>query len=265
MSHTGARGAAAVLALAVVAALVAGCGGGANSDEAALRKKLEAGATKIKTAKSARVTLGFEFDSEGEEQPLGCVDLASETGKPERFELTFFNVSCEGGTESHQLVSVGDKAWASSSPGKETWTPARITKRLRKELADEQTDVDQLFVAAEGIEEIPDGGAVEVNRTKFVDVPSYTFEAPASAFPGAGKDLGDVTVEFEAVLDKQGYLRELVIHGSEEETSATVTAKYEEIGKDLGVKAPDPSEVKGRVQRIDSKADLDRLFGVPSA
>jgi hypothetical protein len=259
----------AASALGLLVAILAGCGGGGGSQdpsETAIRKKLEAGAQKVKKATSARVSLGFELEDEGEQQQLGCVDLASETGKPERFELIFFNVGCEGGTEAHTLIAIGGDAWSQNSPEEETWTPAKITKRLREELADEQTDVDQLFVQAENITEHPEGAGIESDKTgKFTDVPSYTFEAPASAFPAAGEDVGDVTVEFEAVLDQRGVLHELVIHTGEGETSATVTATYEDVGKDLGVKPPDPSEVHGPVQRIDSKADLDQLFGVPSS
>jgi hypothetical protein len=263
------RSIAALLLAAGLGALAAGCGGGGgtqDSSETAIRKKLEAGAQKVKTAKSARVSLGFELEDEGEPQSLGCVDLASETGKPERFELVFFNVGCEGGTEAHSLIAVGGNAWSQNSPEEETWTPAKISKRLRDELADEQTDVDALFVQAENITEHPEGAGIESGKTgKFTDVPSYTFEAPASAFPAAGEDVGDVTVEFEAVLDPQGVLRELVIKGGEGDTNVTVTATYEDVGEDLGVKPPDPGEVHGPVQRIDSKADLDQLFGVPSS
>jgi hypothetical protein len=198
------------------------------------------------------------------------VNLATETRKPERFDLVFFDQNCEGGLEAHELIAVGTKAWASSSgpegEGAGEWQEAKITKRLRQELADEQTDVDQLFVAARDISEDPEGAAVEEGgESNFVDVPAYSFTAPASAFPGAGEDLGDLEVEFEAVLDRKGYLRELVIHGEEDGTGATVTAKYEDIGKNLGVTPPDPGEVHGPVRSIDSKADLDTLFGVPSA
>jgi hypothetical protein len=258
------------LLLAGLAAFAAGCGGGGGSDssETALRKKLEAGAQKVKTAKSARVSLAFEVETDGEEpQELGCVNLATETAKPERFDLTFFDQNCQGGLEAHELIAVGSKAWASSSgpqgEGAGKWEEARITPRLRKELTDEQTDVDQLFSQADKIEEHEGDAAVEEGgESHFVDVPSYTFEAPASAFPGAGEDLGDLNVEFEAVLDRKGYLRELVIHGEEEGTGATVTATYDDIDQDLGVEPPDPKEVHGSVRSIDSKADLDALFGV---
>ncbi|MFT3863920.1 MAG: hypothetical protein QM729_06580 [Solirubrobacterales bacterium] len=265
MSRTAGRTGQIVLAFGLLAAIAAGCGGGSESSETTLRKKLEAAAQKIKTATSARMSLGFEAQVEGEEQHLGCLYLATETEKPERFELTFFNFSCEGGTEAHQLIAVGDKAWASAPPEEESWTPATITARLRKELAAEQTDVDQLFVAAENIEEIAEGRAIEGKAGKFVNVPAYTFEAPASAFPGAGDDLGEVDVDFEAVLDRKGYLRELVIHGEEEETTVTVTATYEDIDRPLGISPPDSGEVHGSVQRIDSKAALDELFGLPSS
>jgi hypothetical protein len=259
---------AAIAALLALAAIAAGCGGSGSdsSSEAAARKKLEAGAQKLTDAKSFRVSVPIEAEVEGQTEELGCVDLALEHhGKNERFDLLFFDQSCSGGLEAHELIAVNHQAWASSSDDPESWTAATITPAVLDELDDEQTDLKGLFKAAEDIEVDDEAGAVDEGESDFVDVPVYSFEAPASAFPGSDDpDLGDVKIEFEAVLDKKGYLRKLTVHGEEDGTGATVSDEYEDIGENLEIAPPDPSEVKGPKQQIRSKADLDRLFGVPS-
>jgi hypothetical protein len=232
--------ATALLAVAVLGG-VAGCGGGGagGESEATARKKLEAGATKVTGAKSLRLSLGFEAEEEGESREIGCLNLAVDTAKPEKVDLLFFDQSCEGGAEAHELIAIGRKAWGSTGPG--SWRAAKITPALLHELSSEQTDFSKLMTNAENIEATPEGGAVE-EGDHFVDVTSYEFEAPASAFPGSD-ELGDVKVEFEALLDHQGFLRELSVHGDENGFGATVTAKYEDIDEPTGITPPDPSEV----------------------
>jgi hypothetical protein len=258
--------AAALLAVLALGTAATGCGGGGSDSESesASRKKLEAGATKINGAKSMRVSLLFEAEEDGESEELGCLDLAVDTAKPERVDLTFFDLNCSGGSEAHELIAIGHRAWADSSDDPESWTAAKITPELLHELGDEQTDFGKLMAAAEDIEVHPEDGAVEEGESNFVDVPSYSFEAPASAFPGSD-DLGDLKVEFEATLDRHGYLRELMFHGDEDGTGATVTANYEDINQDQGITRPDPSEVKGPARSIHTRDELDALFGLPSS
>jgi hypothetical protein len=175
-----------------------------------------------------------------ETDEVACLDLALDNHtKPEPVDLLFFGQSCLGGTEAHELIAIGREAWASSGQG--SWMAATITPSALDEIDQEQTDLEGLFAA--------------------VDVPKYTFEAPASAFPGADEELGDVQIEFEAVLDRKGFLRELVVHGEEDGTGATVTDKYLDVNQDLDIAPPDPSEVKGPKTAIRSEADLDQLFG----
>jgi hypothetical protein len=251
------------IALLAAAALggVAGCGGGSGGEsESASKKKLEAAAAKIQSAMSLRMSLGFASEEEGESQELGCLDLSIETGKPEKVDLAFFDVGCSGGTEVHELIAVGHRAWGTEDL--ETWRPAKITPALLHELSNEDTDFGKLMESAEDITVDPEGGGVEEgDKGKFVAVPKYYFEAPASAFSGS-EDLGDLKVEFEATVDRQGYLRELVVHGDEDGVGATVTAEYEDIDQDLGITAPDPSEVKGPVSPIKTRGQLDALFGL---
>ncbi len=126
----------------------------------------------------------IEAEVEGEIEELGCVNLALEHhGKEERFDLLVFDQSCSGGSEAHELIAVGHHAWASSGDP-ESWTAATITPAALNELDSEQTDLKGLFKAAENIEVTSEGSAVEEGESDFVDVPSYTFEAPASAFAG---------------------------------------------------------------------------------
>lgn len=259
------RPGAALGLLAALALLVAGCGG-AGSDgesESASRKKLEAGAAKINGAKSMRISLLFEAEEDGESEEIGCLNLAADTAKPERVDLTIFDLNCSGGTEAHELIAVGHRAWASSSDDPESWAAARITPELLHELGNEQTEFSELMAAAEDIEVDSEGAAVEEGDGDYVDVPLYSFEAPASAFPGSDDDLGDLKVEFEAALDRHGYLRELKFHGDEDGAGATVTATYEDIDQDLGITPPDPSDVKGPARPIHSREELD-AFGLPS-
>ena len=246
------RGAALGL-LAALALLVAGCGGGSDGEsESASRKKLEAGAAKINGAKSMRISLLFEAEEDGESEEIGCLNLAVDTAKPERVDLTFFNLNCSGGTEAHELIAVGHRAWALVQDP-ESWAEARITPELLHELGNEQTEFSELMAAAEDIEVDSEGAAVEEGDGYYVDVPLYSFEAPASAFPGSDDDLGDLKVEFEAALDRHGYLRELKFHGDEDGAGATVTATYEDINQDLGITPPGPKEVKGPASPIHSR------------
>jgi hypothetical protein len=256
----GRRSLGALAALAVLALVAAGCGGGdgGGESEAAARKKLEAGATKTTDAKSLRMSLGFEAEEEGESQEIGCLDLAVDTAKPEKVDLVFFDQSCAGGAEAHELIAIGRKAWGLSGPG--SWRAAKITPALLHELSSEQTDFGKLMAAAENIEATPEGGAVE-EGDHFVDVTSYDFEAPASAFPGS-EDLGDLKVQFQALLDRKGFLRELTVHGDENGFGATVTAKYDDIDEPTGIGPPDPDEVQGPVGPIETRDQLDTLFGL---
>lgn len=259
------RGLAALGVLAALALAAAGCGGGADSggeSEAAARKKLEAGADKISHAKSLRASILFEVEEDGDAEEIGCLDMAVDTRKPERFDLSFFDLNCSGGAESHEMIAVGHRAWGSSEPG--SWTAAKIAPELLHELDDEQTDLTKLLDAAEDIKAVPRGGAVEEGNGTFVDVTEYSFEAPASAFPGSD-DIGDVQVEFDATVDRHGFLRELVVHGDEDGAGATVTANYDDIDQDLGIAPPDPGEVHGTVTKVETRDQLDALFGLPSS
>jgi hypothetical protein len=242
--------------------LVAGCGGGSGSsgDETAARQKLQAGGQKLTDAKSFEVALLIEGEEEGEDpEQLGCLELGVDKGRPESLDMRIYDLNCSGGSEGKELIAIGRRAWAASGEG--SWTAAKITPEVIKELNDEQTtDLKQLFEAAEDIEEVSAEDAVEARAAGGESVTEYSFKAPASAFPDA-EDLGDTDVEFEATIDGKGYLTELSLHGEAEGAGATVTETYQDIDKDLGIRPPAPSEVQGAVQRIESKEQLEALIG----
>jgi hypothetical protein len=261
MSSLGRRVVAALAGAALLAALAAGCGSGSGSDEAGSRKKLEVGGAKLSAAKSFEVSLLVEIE-EGGEPPVeaGCVDLGVDGHGAESIDLRSYDLNCAGGSEATELIAIGHRAWASRSSEPGRFTAARISPAVAKELDTEQTtDLQGLFEAAEDIEADSEGGAV-LEGKDYVDVTLYSFKAPASAFSGS-EDLGDTSIDFTAVIDRKGFLRELTLHGAEDEAGVTVTEKYEDIDADLGIRPPDPSEIHGQTQTIRSRADLDALLG----
>jgi hypothetical protein len=253
------RGLAALGLLLVLALVATGCGGDSGGSESASRKKLEAGGAKLSAAKSFEVSLQVELEEEGENEEAGCVDLGVDSHGTESIDLRYYDLNCSGGSEGSELIAIGHRAWASTEPGR--YAAAKITSEVAHELDDEQTtDLQGLFEAAEDIEADSEGGAIEEAGGKFVDVTRYSFEASASAFPDS-EDLGDTKIDFDATLDRKGFLRELVLHGEEDGTGVTVTETYTDIEADLGIHPPDPSEVHGAVQSITSKTDLEALLG----
>ena len=253
-------------ALALVAfaalALLSGCGGGSSESESALRKKLEAAGAKLTAAKSFEASVLFEVEEDDELEPLACIDLSLEGGKPEKLDLLVFDDSCEGGSDAHELILVGNRAWASSEAAE--YSEAKISPQVAEEVSGEQTeDLQGLFEAAEGIDSVSKGSAVMERDGKYVDVPTYFFDAPASAFPDS-EELGDTKVEFEAAIDRKGFLRELTVRAAEDGTGAKVTTTYEKVDQSQDIHPPDKSEIHGLVVDIRSKADLDELLGAPS-
>ena len=221
--------AAAIVAFLALAAVAAGCGGGGSdsTSEAAARKKLEAGAQKLTDAKSFRVRVPIEAEVEGKIEELGCVNLALEHhGKEERFDLLFFDQSCSGGLEAHELIAIEPPGLGlERRPGKLDGGDdhARGPRRTRR-----RTDRPEGPLRGRRKHRgRPTGGErVEEAEGKFVDVPVYNFEAPASAFPGS-EDLGDVRSNSKRSSTSKGYLRELTVHGEEDGTGATVSDEYE--------------------------------------
>ncbi len=249
------------LALLLLTAVLAGCGGGGSStDEATARQKLEKGAQKLTDADSFEVSLLIEGEEEGEDpEQFGCLDLGVDNRKPVSLDMRVYDLNCSGGTEGKELIAIGHRAWAASGEG--SWTAAKISPAVIKELNDEQTtDLQQLFEAAENVEEVSGDTAVEARAAGGEAVSEFQFSAPASAFPDA-EDLGDTDVDFEATLDGKGYLTELKLHGEAEGAGATVTETYKDIGKDLAIRPPAPGEVQGSVQQITSKDELEALVG----
>ncbi|HEY0278965.1 MAG TPA: hypothetical protein VGC32_11930 [Solirubrobacterales bacterium] len=251
-----------LFALVVLAALVAGCGGGSGSteDESTSRQQLENAGQKLTDADSFEVSLLIEGEEEDEEsEELGCVRLGVDNRKPVSIDMRIYDLNCSGGTEGAELIAIGNRAWASTDSG--TWTAAKISPKLTKELNDEQTtDLKGLFKAAEDIDEVSADDAVEERAAGGEAKAEFSFKAPASAFPGS-EALGDSDVDFEATIDDKGFLTQLVLHGEAEGAGATATETYERIDKPLGISPPAASEVHGTVQKLDSKEELEALLG----
>ena len=251
---------AALLGATVIAAIAAGCGGGDGSgDEKAAQKKLENAGAKLSDAKAFEVSLLIEIEEEGQSEEAGCVALGIDSRKGESIDMRVFDKSCSDGPAGKQVIVIGNRAWVSSEPG--SYTAATIPSEVVKELDDEQTtDLQGLFEAAEGIEIDPDGGSVLETEADSVTVPRYSFHAPASAFPDS-EDLGDTDVQFEATIDRKGFLREVTLHGEQEDTGVTVTEKYDDIEANFEIGPPAKSEISGPTKRIHSREELEALIG----
>jgi hypothetical protein len=258
----------ALAAAVALAALLAGCGGGGGGGggtsespaaEAALVKKFEAGATKYRRAQGVRVSLDIHAEVDGDERSLGCLTVADQHSKPERFDLRFSETGCTGKPE-HELRAIGREAWVTREP--HGWQPARITEAMIRQAQTERTEVAPVLAGAEEIEEDPESGSVEEGG-KTVTVPSYKFKTPASAIPGAAPDVAGVTIEAEAVLDRQGYLRELNLHGSSEGSTVDDTSTFELIEGNLGIEPPPASKVSGPTEQIETPEDLQAIFDYP--
>jgi hypothetical protein len=251
-----------LLALLALAAVIAGCGGGSGSpaDEAKARHQLEAAGQKLTDADSFEVSLLIEGEESGEDpEELGCVRLGVDNRKPVSIDMRIYDLNCSGGSEGAELIAIGQRAWASTGSG--AWTAAKISPKLTKELnAEQTTDLQGLFEAAEDVEEVSADDAVEQRAAGGEAKAEFSFKAPASAFPGS-EALGESDVDYEATIDGKDYLTQLVLHGEAEGAGATATETYERIDSDLGISPPAESEVHGTVQRLDSKAELESLLG----
>jgi hypothetical protein len=251
-----------LLVLLALAALVAGCGGGSGSsgDETSSRHQLEAAGQKLTKADSFEVSLLIEGEEDGEDpEELGCVRLGVDNRRPVSIDMRVYDLNCSGGSEGAELIAIGNRAWASTGSG--TWTAAKISPKLTKELnAEQTTDLQGLFEAAEDIKEVSADDSIEDRAGGGEAKAEFSFKAPASAFPGS-EALGESDVDFEATIDGKGFLTQLVLHGEAEGAGATASETYERIDKHLGISPPAASEVHGTVQKLDSKEELEALLG----
>ncbi len=262
----GARPLAAALLALVLAALAAGCGGGSGEDEEALRGELKRAAVKMEKANSVRASIGFEAqdEEESEAEKLGCLNIASEGGHPDKVDLLSFDLGCEGGSEAHEVIVIGNRAWVSSEP--EDWTAAKVPPNVVEELGDEEEKFDTLLAAADDLAKEEKGGAYATPNGGANVGPKYSFTAPSSSFADvAGGDSPevDVDVDFTATVDHQGYLRELTASASEGGTEVRILVTYEDIDQPQGVEPPSPDEVSGPVIQVHSRQQLEDLIGSP--
>jgi hypothetical protein len=256
---------AVALLVAIAAALAGGCGGnGSGASEDALRARLETGVAKLARARSLRASTLYQVETEESPAEPGqgpCVNIAVDRREgPLRIELLSFDQSCAGGGEAQDVIIVGSRAWVSNNQP-ERWAPAKLAAGLPKQLTDERGKFKRLLAAASDIQR-GGTGAYSTPSGDFEEGPEIDFTAPASSFSQVpGTESTDV--DFRALLDRQGYLRELVASVGEGEEGVTVTQTYEEIGQPQGIAAPDRDEVVGPVAQIRSRRDLENLLGSP--
>ena len=250
----------AAAALALLALAAAGCGGSGSSEDQ-IRAELEAGVTKLANAKSLEASALFEVDDEEEAtgtRQVGCLITSVERGKPLKLQMLSFDLNCEGGSESHEVIAIGNRAWSSTEAG--SYSAVAIAPGLPAQTNDEVARFKKVFAAADGIEEVGAGGFIEPDG-KAEEGPEYAFTAPASSFHESAGD--DEEVEFEAVLDQRGYLRELRVEVGEEGARAIVIQTYGEIDQPLQIGPPDSKDVSGPVVRVEDRSQLRDLLVTP--
>jgi hypothetical protein len=253
----------AAMMLLPVAVAIAGCGDGSDSGEAGLRARLEEGAAKLEHARSFSASILFQAETEDEPLEPGegpCVNIYLDRRKPPlRAEILSFDSSCSGGQLGADVIIVGDRVWSGDESGR--YGVAKVAPRLIDRLPGEFTKFKKLLAAASHIHE-GEAGAYSTATGDFRSGPTIEFTAPASSFSTVGGS-GSTEVKFSAVLDRQGYLRELVATVGEEGPSVILTQTYEEIDRPQKITPPDPKEVSGPVTRISSRKDLEALIESP--
>lgn len=251
--------------VAILAAVASSCGSGdSKSSEAPLRARLERGVAKLARAPSVRASILYQVETEDTPAKPGegpCVNIAVDRRKgPLRVELLSFDHSCEGGSAAQDVVVVGGRAWvANNRPDR--WAPAKIAPGLLKQLTDERDKFKRLLAAASDIRRVGTG-AYSTPAGDFDEGPRIAFSAPASSFSRVS-DTESTGVDCRALLDRQGYLRELVVTVGDDKQRVIVTQTYEKIGEPQGIVIPNRDEVFGPVTRIHSRKDLEALLQSP--
>lgn len=88
---------------------------------------------------------------------------------------------------------------------------------------------------------------------------TYQFSAPASAFAQT-EDVGDVDLDLEATLDREGYLRELVAAFEVDGAQGEIEVTYDQFGRAGPIEPPPRRDVVGPVTRISTEAELEGLI-----
>lgn len=262
---TGRFHAAVIVVLLRASALaIVGCGGGSESGEPVLRRRLGQGAAKLEHARSFSASILFQAETEDEPPEPGegpCVNVYMDRRRPPlRMEILSFDTGCSGGAEGEDVIVVGDRVRSGSDPGH--YGQAKVSPQLIGRLPSEFTKFRKLLAAASDIHE-GEPAAYSTPDGDFEEGPTIEFSAPASSFSSVG-GAGSTTVAFNALLDRQGFLRELVATVGEESPGVVLTQTYEEIDRPQKILPPDRKEVSGLVRRIRSRKDLEALIESPT-
>ena len=199
--------------------------------EAAPRKKLEAGGAKLTAAKSFEVSLpdrsrrrrrragGARLRQPRRRQPRQAGTL-----RPPRSSTS----TARAGAKRTELIAVGHRAWAIEPTTGQLDRGEDHARRSPHELDDEQTnDLQGLFEAAEDIDVDRRRRRGRRSATASSSTsPSYSASRRPLRPSPTPRTSATLKIDFEAAIDRKGFLRELVC--ARDGTGATVTERYDE-------------------------------------
>jgi hypothetical protein len=236
---------ATLVGAALFAVLASGCGGGSGPSEAEPRERLEAGVTKLATAKSFEATVLAKLPSEpgAPVRPVSRLAVNVQRKTPLRLDARKYDLRHRGRNETREVLTIDNRAWVAIEPGR--WSAATIDPSIPVAVAKGLSPSPRLIAAAGGIE-------AEPGR-------QYRFTAPAHLFFGSGA--GGGPAHFVAALDRHGYLLRIRAidesHGSE----GAVTETFSQIGELPAITPPHPNQVIGPVTRIEHRREYEALLG----
>jgi hypothetical protein len=242
--------------VAVLGALVAGCGGGSSSgppSEPEMRAQIEAGISKFGEAGSAEVveTVANTDTTKPHGEPVTayCAIARIEPGTTPRYATSVTSGPCEGDGETREVVAIGNQVWDTIEPGK--WTGGTIDPQILDEVGHDQARFRKLVAASKGLREIPGAGSSSGTR--------YAFTAPADAFFEFARN-AQLQLTFVAALDQQGYLQQLVAIAVEDPVREVIKLDYSHIGEPQHITPPPPAEVTGPLVQVESRKEFEALI-----
>lgn len=254
---------AALVGAALLAVLASGCGGGSGPSESQIRERLEAGVAEVGAAPSLEATANYEVERSGGSgpEPVECLVARVERGPPTKLDLAAFDSGCESGAKGHEVIAIRNRVWTSIGSGE--FAPATVDPSVPTGFVNEEARFKRLLAAAEGFEEADGEGTVVEPDGEWVKAPKYLFTAPASSFYDSAEATD--TARFEAVLDRDGYLRELHAFVAAKGATAIVTQRYSGIGEPQRIVAPPRDQVSGPVTRIENREEFEAMLGASAA
>lgn len=223
-----------------------------------LRTRLQRALALTAASQSMRIVAEYSATGQGSRtpRPFGCVNESYALGLPglgdDRLEVIGGRGGCSQTEPLGEVVVVGDRIWASSTPDR--WRAGRISPVQVAGYRFEQLAFWRLFARARDITVKPRGGAYETASGRFAAGPLYAFTDPASAISSVRG--GPATVHATATLDARERLRELVIDAGPSAAEAQVDEKYEQLGGPQRIAAPARRHVHGSIAQLPTGADL---------